>query len=222
MIRHNLSQEIAERLRDRIAAGTLPAGARINESALSEELEVSRTPLREALSRLASDGFVTARPRRGFFVQTLGPEAVRELYEIRGILDPSALELAGVPPERGLSRLAELNRRIGDSGGDPRRTVELDEAWHRELLAHCPNRIVLDLIETFMLRTRPFERAYMAERANVETVVEEHEKIRAALAAGDLAGAVEALRANMSSAIPVLVAWAAEGAGDADPEEEGG
>lgn len=221
MTRANLSQEIAHRIRDRIADGQLAGGERINESALSGQLEVSRTPLREALSRLASDGFVTTRPRRGFFVQTLEPEAIRELYQVRGILDPAALELAGPPSAARLRRLAELNRRIAGCEGDPRRTVELDEAWHRELLGHCPNRVVLELIETFMLRTRPFERAYMAERATVRTVVDEHDRIRAALASGDLAGAVEALRTNMSSAIPVLVAWASERSEDAEARGEG-
>lgn len=219
---HNLSGEIAHELRRLISEGDLATGERINESELSSRLAVSRTPLREALSRLTSEGLVTIRARRGFFVQDLRPAEVEELYRIRAILDPAALELAGPLPESGLARLAELNRGIAGSDGDPDRTIELDERWHEELLAHCPNRILLDLIRRFMIRTRPLERAYMSEHGNVKTVVREHERILAALEAGDLEGAVAGLRANMTSAIPVLVEWVRDRRPDEEIEGRGG
>lgn len=203
----NLSAEIAAELRGLIATGSLRSGERINETALSERLEVSRTPLREALSRLASEGFVTSRARRGFFVQELRPDEVEELYRIRAILDPAALELAGLPPAEQLSELRALNRAIAESGGDPERTVSLDERWHRRLLAHCPNRILLDLIGQFMLRTRPLELLYMARHPNVEATAREHRRILDRLEAGDLEGAVSGLRQNMTTAIPVLTEW---------------
>lgn len=206
-MRENLADEIAERARRLIADGRLAAGERINESRLAADLDVSRTPLREALSRLASEGFVTVKPRRGFFVQSLGAEEVRELYQIRGILDPAALELAGLPSPGQLDRLAALNVRILEAAPDVEAIVSRDDAWHEELLCHCPNRIVLDLIRQFMLRTRPLERAYMAEHANVEVTVREHENIMDALRRGDLAGGVEALRVNMTTSTDVLVAW---------------
>lgn len=205
----NLSAEIAEHVRERIATGDLAAGERINESELAATLDVSRTPLREALSRLAAEGLVSVRARRGFFVQALPPVRVRELYQVRAILDPAALELAGLPGAGQLHRLEELNEAIESSAGDWERTIELDDAWHVELLSHCPNETVLQLIRRFMLRTRPLERAYMAEHPNVEVAVREHEKIMAALDADDLEGGVEALRRNMTSAIPVVMAWMA-------------
>lgn len=194
MMRDNLAGDIAHRTRRLIADGRLSAGQRINESRLAARLDVSRTPLREALSRLAAEGFVTVRPRRGFFVQALGAEELRQLYEIRGILDPAALELAGLPSPVQLERLAGLNGRILEAVGDVDAIISRDDAWHEELLSHCPNRIVLDLIRQYMLRTRPLERAYMAEHSNVEVTVREHERIIAALRRGDLAAGVEALR----------------------------
>jgi DNA-binding GntR family transcriptional regulator len=204
----NLSDEIAVELRRLIAHGALASGARINESELSRQLEVSRTPLREALSRLGSEGFVVMRARRGFFVQELRPAEVEELYRLRAILDPAALELAGLPSAAQLKVLTEGNRRIRDASGPPERIVDLDDAWHTTLLEHCPNRILLGLVRQHMLRTRPLECAYMAERGNVKVVVSEHDRIVRSLKRGDLDAAVEALRENMTSAIPVLVRWA--------------
>lgn len=207
MKRANLSEEIAGRLRRSIADGGLASGQRINESELSDALDVSRTPLREALCRLDSEGFVTTRARRGFFVCDLGPREIEELYRIRAILDPAALELAGIPSADRLETLEALNRRL-EGEQDPRRAVVLDDEWHRTLLAHCPNRILLDQIGRFMLRTRPLERAYLSHPDNVTRAVSEHRVIRALLAEGDLEAAVWALRENMTSAIPILAARA--------------
>lgn len=212
-MRPNLSSAVAERIRDRIAAGRMPSGQRINETELSRELDVSRTPLREALSRLASEGFVSVRPRRGFYVQSLDPEEVRDLYQVRAILDPAALEMAGLVDPGRLQRLRDINEGIRRAAGDPDALVERDDEWHLALLARCPNGIVLGLIRQFMLRTRPLEREYLSEHANVETMVREHEEIVMSLAEGDLPAAVAGLRANMTSAIPVLMEWV-RGRGD--------
>lgn len=201
---------MAERIRHRIAAGRMPSGQRINETELSRELDVSRTPLREALSRLASEGFVSVRPRRGFYVQSLDPEEVRDLYQVRAILDPAALEMAGLVDPGRLQRLRDINEGIRRAAGDPDALVERDDEWHLELLARCPNGIVLGLIRQFMLRTRPLEREYLSEHANVETMVREHEEIVMSLAEGDLPAAVAGLRANMTSAIPALMEWVRE------------
>lgn len=206
-MRGNLAEEIARRARQLIADGKLRPGERINESRLAADLDVSRTPLREALSRLAAEGFVAVKPRRGFFVQSLEADAVRELYQVRGVLDPAALELAGLPSPDQLDRLAAINAQILEAAGDVDTIISLDEAWHQELLSHCPNGIVLDLIRQFMLRTRSLERAYMAENANVEVSVHEHEKIMGALRRGDLGGGVDALKVNMTTSTDVLVAW---------------
>lgn len=205
MKRPNLSEEIAGRLRISIADGVLGSGQRINESELSEALEVSRTPLREALCRLDSEGFVTTRPRRGFFVRELGPREIEELYRIRAILDPAALELAGLPSADQLETLAALNRDL-EGEGHADRAVAIDDEWHHTLLSHCPNRILLDLIRRFILRSRPLEHAYMSDPDNIARAVSEHRVILGLLADRDLEAAVWALRENMTSAIPVLSA----------------
>src|SRR5512145_3527967 len=97
LIRDNLSDSIALKLRNLIVDGHLPAGARINEVHLSQQLGVSRTPLREALARLAQEGALRSVARIGYFVRPLTVEEFDQLYDIRPILDPEALRLAGLP-----------------------------------------------------------------------------------------------------------------------------
>lgn len=205
--RRNLSEDVARRIGRLIVEGRLPPGERINEVDLASSLDVSRTPVREALSRLVSEGFVSSRPRQGFFVQELGPREVEHLYGVRAILDPAALRLAGIPDEERLDELERLNRRIAGTPQGPSGIIALDDRWHLELLAGCPNPILLDLIRRFMRRTRPLEHAYLRERASTERMVAEHGAILGALRAGDLPAAVDALRRNMESAVPILVAW---------------
>jgi len=202
-----LSEQVARLVRDRIVEGRLRAGEKIRPGDLAEELAVSPTPVREGLSRLASEGFVDARARRGFFVQEPDVDEVAQLYGIRAILDPAALELAGVPDAGKLGELRALNARLRRAAPDPERAVDLDDRWHLELLAGCPNRVLLDLIRRFMKRTRPLEVAYMGSRGTLDAVGAEHDAILDALEGGELDAAVERLRRNMRSGLDPILRW---------------
>jgi DNA-binding GntR family transcriptional regulator len=180
-----------------ILDGSLAPG-RVNEVHLAATLGVSRTPLREALMRLVSEGALTSIPRRGFFVAPLTAEEVEQLYPIRAILDPAALRLAGIPTRARLKRLREINRRFA-AAATPELAVRLDDQWHFELLAEA-NTILLAFIQQAIWRTRRYELAFMKGKPNVANAVDEHEEIIAALEKGDLHRACAALTRNMSSA----------------------
>src|ERR671935_2862006 len=89
-----LWQRVHERLREQIFSGELEPGAELAEVALSEQLGVSRGPVREALGRLASEGLVTVRPRRGAVVRSLSAEEFLEAYQVREALEVMAVRLA--------------------------------------------------------------------------------------------------------------------------------
>jgi len=206
LARDNISDSVAAEVRRRIVDGRLPAGERINEVHLSQELGVSRTPLREALGRLAAEGALTSVPRFGYFVRALTLEEFEQIYDIRPLLDPEALRLAGVPEPKRMERLEKLNRRLA-AARSPEAAIEIDDAWHRELLAECPNRVLVELIDNIILRTRRYELALMRETSNVLRATEDHSRILAALSEGDLDGACAALRHNMQSGRAPIVAW---------------
>lgn len=207
MKRKNLSDELADHIRDLIATGKLVEGKRINEVHLATSLEVSRTPLREALGRLVSEGLVKSLPRKGFYVHKPGPEEVEQLYIMRAILDPAALRMAGPASGKQLGRLEALNLKILGAKGNAGLIIDFDDLWHLELLSHCTNYILLDLIQQFMRRTRSLEYAYMLEHANVEVAVGEHRRIQQALQDQDVERAASILHQNMQSAVPVLMDW---------------
>jgi DNA-binding GntR family transcriptional regulator len=81
---------VAERLRLRILAHTLPPGGWIDEQALAADYGISRTPLREALKVLASEGLVTMKPRRGAYVTEVSPRDLSEVYHLLGLLEGDA------------------------------------------------------------------------------------------------------------------------------------
>ena len=205
--RFNLSTDLRDVLRRRIADGDCPPGARINEVHLARDLKVSRTPLREALSQLTAEGLVESRPRRGFFAKALTVDEAEQLYPVRGLLDPEALRLAGLPDARRIDRLRGLNERLAAAAGRPARVIELDNQWHRLLLDGCPNKILLDLIDQLIWKTWRYEYAYMSRDDSVTVASAEHDAILDALDDGNLARACALLRTNMSSALPALVAW---------------
>ncbi|MFN2385521.1 MAG: GntR family transcriptional regulator [Thermoanaerobaculia bacterium] len=219
MLRANLSDAACEALREMIFDGRLAAGSRVNEVRLSAALGISRTPLREALVRLAAEGALSVLPRSGFFVRPLTLEEFREIYPIRAMLDPEALRLAGVPSRKRLDRLAALNRKLRETS-DPGAVIRLDDAWHLELVDGCTNRILVALIEQFMRRTRRYELALMRERRNVEGSIHSHEAVLGALRAGDLDEACALLRRNMEIGSGPIAAWLEEGEGKGPAVEE--
>ena len=104
-----LWQRAYEYLREEILSERLPPGAELLEVALSNELGVSRGPIREAIGRLAAEGLVTVRPRRGAVVRSLSKDEFLELYQVREALEIMAVRLA-VPRLRpdDLARLDDL------------------------------------------------------------------------------------------------------------------
>jgi DNA-binding GntR family transcriptional regulator len=204
--RPNISETVANRVRDMIVDGRLAAGERVNEVHLAARLGISRTPLREALSSLAAEGALTSSPRIGYFVAPLTLEEFDQIYPIRAILDPEALGLAGVPSRDRLEHLEDRNRRIR-AARDVEKAILLDNHWHLELLADCPNRVLIALIKQFMDRTHRYEIALLREEQNLRISTAEHNLILSALRSGNLKRACQGLRRNMQSGIEPIRSW---------------
>lgn len=204
--RATTADQVADAVRQFIVDGRLADGERINEVRLAALLGVSRTPLREALGRLASEGALTHSPNLGYAVRPLAVDEFEQLYALRPLLDPEALRLAGLPPPRALARLREVNRAL-EGARDAEAAIELDDEWHRLLIDACPNKVLLEMIEGLIRRTRRYELALLRETREVHRATREHEAVQKALAARDLDGACAALRRNLESGRAPVVAW---------------
>jgi len=207
--RPNLSEDLATAIRTMIFDGRLEAGMRVNEVHLAEQLGVSRTPLREALSTLIAEGAITVSPRRGCFVKPLTIEEAQSIYPIRAILDPEALRLAGIPSDKRFKKLDAINNKLR-TAKDVMRAIKLDDAWHRELWSECPNAVLKDMIEQFMRRTRRYELASMREHRNVLGSTESHDDIAAALRDGNLKRACTRLRKSLNDGAQPVLEWLAQ------------
>ena len=204
--RDNISDSVAAAVRDMIVDGRLPAGERINEVHLSAQLGVSRTPLREALAKLVQEGALRSIPRIGYFVRELSLEEFEQIYDLRPLLDPEALRLSGLPSPERMARLKELNDEI-ENARDSNAVIDLDDEWHLELIADCPNKVLIDFIKQIIQRTRRYEIALMREKKNVAIATADHKAIMSALKKRDLGAACAALRTNMQTGREPIVKW---------------
>lgn len=204
--RDNISDSVAHAVRDMIVDGRLPPGERINEVHLAANLGVSRTPLREALAKLVQEGALRSIPRIGYFVRELSLEEFEQIYDLRPLFDPEALRLAGLPSAERMARLKALNDEI-ENARDPNAVIDLDDEWHLELIADCPNKVLIDFIKQIIQRTRRYEIALMREKKNVAVATANHKAIMSALKKRDLDAACAALKLNMQTGREPIVKW---------------
>ena len=147
---------VAERayleLRDRIVTLHLPPGTVLREDALMEEMGIGRTPLREAVKRLALENLVEVQPRRGTFVSAIEAADIQNITEVRAELEAYAAELAALrldpetraKAERLLSEIEEL-----DGGGDQERLMRFDERIHRFTWEATHNPYLIQTLERY-------------------------------------------------------------------------
>jgi GntR family transcriptional regulator of vanillate catabolism len=142
-------------LREKIVSGELPGGMRLYEVSLAETLEISRTPVREALSRLAEEGLLDRLPNGGFIVRSFGYADVVDSIELRGVLEGAAARIAaerGASPE-GLARMQEIVLRLDACFGEGMDDVDFDaysdlnEDFHRELAGLAGSAIIQREVE---------------------------------------------------------------------------
>jgi DNA-binding GntR family transcriptional regulator len=188
----------------------LSPGARIRDTQVAEQLGVSRTPVREALLRLAREGVLEADMGRGFSVRHLDAAEMRETGAILASLECLALRLSDQLSSERLARLGEIDRQLAATRGDADRSIALDEEWHRTLLEGCPNRRLLAMISELWHVPRRYMRAFLREAGRVTLSTQHHARIVEALRRSDLETARERFSHHWERGIEELGAWIAQ------------
>ena len=182
-----LDVQIRRILLKRILAGQMPPEANLNEAELARDLGASRTPLRLALVRLEQEGFLVAKPNRGFFVAALSADEAKELYPILSVLEGMALRQSP-PTEADLPELEALNQALGEI--DPKHLEEAVSAnfrWHEALLRRCDNDRLMTMIENLRKQVYRYEFSFFSPGRNrLRKSIELHQSILDALARGDV------------------------------------
>ena len=204
-----LRDEVYRQILDRIQRGDPAPGNRLRDGALALTLGVSRTPVREALIRLARDGVLDADMGKGFRVPPLDAGEIGETGQVLGALESLALELAPDFPAEQLERLANIARRLEHTRDDASRCVDLEDEWHRVLLEQCPNRRLLELIVNLRQVSRRYLAAFLRDSSRIALSTLPHQKILEALLQGDRTGALRLFAVHWRRGIKQLQAWIA-------------
>ena len=197
---------VYDRLREEIVEGRRSPSDRLKDTVLAETLGVSRTPVREALLRLAKEGFLSADHQRGFRVADLDPLEIRETYPIIASLEAAGLRLATIPDNEILERLREINHRLG-AAGEARQRLRTDQEWHRALVEPSGNSRLLRTLAVHKDIVRRYENRYMKDVGRVLGSVGEHERILAALEHGDVELACRRLEAHWREGMEKVLEW---------------
>jgi DNA-binding GntR family transcriptional regulator len=186
-----LRDDVYRRLRDAIVDGTFAPGEQLRDLELAAWLGVSRTPVREALLRLAQGGLVQAQPGRSTVVSTLDARAIRDARDVVAAMHEVAVrEAVPVLVDADLAAMREANRLFAAAveGGDVEAAVSADDALHGVLVRIAGNRALDTVLEQFTPTVRRAERLRFASLRGRDSVTQHDELIRLC-AAGDVAGA---------------------------------
>lgn len=190
-----LPVRVYEQLRDLIVTGDLAEDSQLVQEQVAESLGVSRTPVRDALNRLAHEGLVTWNPGHGYLVNGLTSREIREVYQVRRTLELEAARLACGRHDAVL--LARLNALIEEmAAADPKDSAvqfELNRRFHRTLVEPCDNHLLLKMLDTLWDHpvNRRITRSYLQEAGSTEAMIGEHRELLAAAAASNEALLIE-------------------------------
>ena len=184
-----LWERVYDHLRDEILADRLEPGTVLNEVALAQSLGVSRGPVREALGRLAAEGLVTIRPRRGAVVRALSKEEFLDAYQVREALEVMAVRLAVprlTPDDFGAMQQLIDEMSAHAERGDVQGFFEANTAFHEAFFDASRNRMLKDMYRQLRGQIDRYRLRSLALRGNLQRSISEHKAILRAAKAGDV------------------------------------
>ena len=197
-----LYEEVAELLRQRIFARELEPGSWIDELRIAEALGISRTPLREALKVLAAEGLVTMKVRRGAYVTEVSEKDLRDVYHLLALLESDAARMvAQNASAEQMAQISALHQDLEKATHDRDRFFEINEAFHRLLLALANNRwrdqMVADLRKVMKLNRH----SSLFKEGRIEQSLAEHRAIVRALTERQPEQAAERMSAHFMNGL---------------------
>lgn len=197
-----LYQEVAERLRQRIFAHELPPGTWIDEQKLAEQYGISRTPLREALKVLASEGLVELKPRRGCYVTEISRQDIDDIFPLMAMLEGRcAIDALRKAKPEDIDDLRRIHQKLEDSARDGRIDAffEANQEFHRRIQELSGNRWLLSVIQDLRTVLKLSRLHSLSLEGRLQQSLAEHRTIMAAFEAGDLQTAEKRMHDHLLS-----------------------
>ena len=195
------SAKIRDSLEQRIVEGELGNGKRLDETELSGFYGVSRTPVREALQRLAESGLAEHLPRRGTFVRSPSLSQLVEMFEVMAELECMAIRLAARrATAEDIDALEKDNEtcRAAVAADDTKKYYEINARLHGRIYQMSGNSFLANEARRLHDRLRPFRRLQLRVRGRMEESMAEHDIILAALRDGDADRAMETMKKHIT------------------------
>ena len=197
-----LYEEVAELLRQRIFSRELAPGSWIDELRLAEEYGISRTPMREALKVLATEGLVTMKVRRGAYVTEVSERDLTDVYHLLSLLESDAAGVVATQAtDAQLAELQGLHDQLEHAVGDRERFFQLNEAFHMRLLEIANNRwrdqMVADLRKVMKLNRHNS----LLKSGRIRESLLEHRALMQALAERDATAAMQRMQDHFRSGL---------------------
>ncbi|AXS81208.1 GntR family transcriptional regulator [Dechloromonas sp. HYN0024] len=183
-----LYQEVAERLRQRIFAHELTPGTWIDEQKLAEQYGISRTPLREALKVLASEGLVDLRPRRGCYVTEISRQDMDDIFPLIALLEGRcAVEAVKQAKPADIAALKTIHEQLESAARDGRIDAffECNQEFHKKIQELAGNRWLLSVIQDLRKVLKLSRLHSLSLEGRLQQSLDEHRLIMAAFQAGD-------------------------------------
>jgi DNA-binding GntR family transcriptional regulator len=207
--RANLHEQVAQRLRQMLVEGRIAPGAKLNERELCEVLEVSRTPLREAIKMLAAEGLVELVPNRGAVAVSLSEEDVRHTFEVMGGLEALSGELAAqriTDTELAELRAMHYEMLAAWTRRDLPAYYRLNARIHRAINAAAKNPVLSATYDRVNARLHALRFRSNQDEEKWKTAVKEHEQMIDALAKHDTKAMRAVLSAHLKNKLDVVLA----------------
>ena len=181
-----LYEEVAEHLRQRIFTHQLQPGSWIDELKIAEEFGISRTPLREALKVLATEGLVTMKMRRGAYVTEVSQKDLLQVYHLLALLESdAAAELAAAATDAQIAELQALHDALEATVGDRDEFFTANERFHMRVLEMLDNKWLSQMVADLRKVMKLNRHNSLFKSGRVEESLQEHRELMAALAARD-------------------------------------
>lgn len=193
------SEEAYLRIRDRIVTLDMPPGSVVNEARLREELGIGRTPIREALQRLARENLVRPIPHRGTFVTDVNITDLARITEVRVVLEAHAARLAAEklssPDREAIEKV--LRAVVSRSITDQRELMSLDQQVHRAVYRAARNAFLEATLERYFNLSLRLWYLVLDRQLRVREAVDEHVELLQAVLGGDADRAEDIMRRHV-------------------------
>ena len=203
-----LHQEVTARIREMIRTGSLVRGQKIDEKHLSELMGVSRTPVREALRVLHSDGLVDLIPHKGAYVTQPSIGEVCDLFEVMSVLEGTCAKLAAPQmTKEDLKKIQTLHRNLEKhfQNKDHEAYLETNHHLHVMIQELSGNKVLNDVLNGLRQKVLLYRHRQLYHKDRFEKSMQEHRLILEALRKGDPSSAEDLMKKHLSNQCDALV-----------------